>query len=85
MLTRRVDANTRDIDSPAHRGVPMSEFATLIAPLLAMMLIPVWIPIIAMVGGALYDVVTPERADPLEERRRARAARAASMTLAETD
>lgn len=63
----------------------MSDFVTLLAPLLALMLIPVWIPLIAVAGGSLYDLVTPDQPDPLEQRRLARAERSASVALAETD
>ncbi|WP_275403404.1 hypothetical protein [Nocardioides limicola] len=40
----------------------MSSVLATIAPIVAFMLIPVWIPLGVMACGAVYDVVRPSRA-----------------------
>ena len=39
----------------------MSQFLSTIVPMFAFMLIPVWIPVIAVVVGSVVDVIRPKR------------------------
>jgi hypothetical protein len=59
----------------------MSQMLTIFAPLLAFMLIPVWIPLVAVALGAVADLVSPRsaRREPRPRPGRHR------LALAETD
>jgi len=55
----------------------MSELITTFGPLLAFMLIPLWIPFVAVMVAAAKDLVSPREKDTVASRREsARAARA---------
>jgi len=57
----------------------MSDLLTAIVPLLAFMLIPLWIPLIASVTGAVLGRLRPRQAHPVVAQRvRTRAATAAA-------
>jgi hypothetical protein len=58
----------------------MNDLLHNITPLFAFMLIPVWIPLIAMAAGAVGDRVRPRTDHPIvAEQARRREARAASV------
>lgn len=52
----------------------MREATHTLLPLFAFMLIPVWIPMVAMVAGRARDLVRPRREHPVVVRRRERLA-----------
>ena len=50
----------------------MTDAAKTLLPIYAFMLIPLWIPIIAIVAGRLLDAVKPRREHPVVAQLRAR-------------
>jgi hypothetical protein len=63
----------------------MADAAKTLVPLFAFMLIPVWIPMLAIVGGALLDILKPRLDHPVVAEQRARQAARAARPVPQPD